>query len=68
MFKILSEKKYNILHNLKADDYKKIRRDMIYNIMCTDMKEHVDLMKNFKELDKKIKGSGEEYSKPNFFD
>jgi 3''5''-cyclic nucleotide phosphodiesterase. len=49
-FKILDDKKYNIFANIKGEEFRKLRKNMISNILATDMKEHVELMKNFKDL------------------
>ena len=53
-------KKQNIFQNVEGEDYKKLKKDFISNILFTDMKEHMELVKNFKDLTKRIEEEGEE--------
>jgi len=54
-FKILQKESCNIFSNVKPDDYKELRKLMISNILATDMKEHFDFMKSFRELNDRVK-------------
>eukprot|EP00330_Aristerostoma_sp_ATCC50986_P010748 CAMPEP_0114575600 /NCGR_PEP_ID=MMETSP0125-20121206/458_1 /TAXON_ID=485358 ORGANISM="Aristerostoma sp., Strain ATCC 50986" /NCGR_SAMPLE_ID=MMETSP0125 /ASSEMBLY_ACC=CAM_ASM_000245 /LENGTH=319 /DNA_ID=CAMNT_0001763469 /DNA_START=689 /DNA_END=1645 /DNA_ORIENTATION=- len=58
--KIMNLKKQNIFQNVEGEDYKKLKKDFISNILFTDMKEHMELVKNFKDLTKRIEEEGEE--------
>jgi len=54
-FRILKKDSCNIFANVKADDYKELRKLMIANILATDMKEHFDFMKEFRQLNDRVK-------------
>ncbi|CAD8143242.1 unnamed protein product [Paramecium octaurelia] len=46
-FKIMQREKYNILSNLSQEQFQKVRRFMVSNILATDMKKHFDLVSSF---------------------
>ncbi|CAD8077105.1 unnamed protein product [Paramecium sonneborni] len=46
-FKIMQREKYNILSNLSQEQFQKVRRFMVSNILATDMKKHFDLVSQF---------------------
>lgn len=45
MFKILQKERYNILANLSPEQFITFRRYAIANILATDMKKHMDIIK-----------------------
>ena len=46
-FKILSKKNSNILSGVSKEKYLIMRKNIISNILATDMKKHFDTLKNF---------------------
>jgi len=46
-FKLLSVPKYAILSSFSKEEYKAIRKDIITNILATDIQEHFRLLKEF---------------------
>ena len=46
LFKILSKDQYNILANFSIEEFSKIRKFTINNILYTDMKKHFELIKS----------------------
>ncbi|EDO32179.1 predicted protein [Nematostella vectensis] len=49
-FDIMKQDKSNILQNVSAETFKKIREGMIKCILSTDMARHSDILNKFKEL------------------
>ncbi|KAM3141805.1 hypothetical protein pb186bvf_006127 [Paramecium bursaria] len=43
-FKIIQKDKYNILNNLSQEQFIKVRKFMVTNILATDMKKHFEIM------------------------
>jgi len=54
-FNILSKESSNIFGSIKGEDAKELRKMLIANILATDMKEHFDMMKTFRELNDRAK-------------
>ena len=48
LFKILSVKGSNIMHLIKGDSWKSLKKHMIENILATDMKNHFSMLTKFK--------------------
>lgn len=60
-FKILLNENFNIFSNLSIEKVKEIRKNMIGNILSTDMKEHFNILALF-ESKLKDKPNKEEFS------
>lgn len=56
-FEILRHSSTNILQSLSPEDYNEIRKDIISNILYTDIKEHFPLIKKFKSIEAKFEGN-----------
>jgi len=52
-FDILRRPENNFLQSLPLEEYNEIRKDMISNILYTDIKEHFPLIKKFKAIEYK---------------
>ena len=46
-FKLIKAQSVNILQNVKPEEYRKIRKFMVSNILGTDMKSHFNIIKDF---------------------
>lgn len=54
-FGVLGKESSNIFAQIKGEDAKELRKMIISNILATDMKEHFDMMKTFRDLNTRTK-------------
>lgn len=48
LFSILSVKGSNVMHDIKGDQWRTLKKSMIENILATDMKSHFSMLTKFK--------------------
>jgi hypothetical protein len=49
LFKILSVKNMNIMHAIKDEKWRQLKKEMVENILATDMKSHFSMLTKFKQ-------------------